>query len=635
MNLRDFAKNNIIRDKETYIGYWLSCMFTVFVFFIFSVNQFHPELNQGPGAVATIMESAQVIVVLFAIFFLGLSINSFLSRRKNMFGVLLMMGMSKKQLRRLIIIENMIIGFSAIIVGILLGLAFGHILVLLMANIINLSSISLYFPIKSIIITIIAFSILFFLIAFFRSQVILKRPIYNLLDVNQNEYGSIRYSRFLSITAIILILLGYALANIHLINRLIPQGFDRLNTLQNSDILHILIGGLVTIGMFLFFTQFSKYFTDKVRRNEEYYLKDTRALWISELMYRLSSNSKTMFISALLLTVAFITTIGTIALNSTAADEVSKTTPFDISYFSFQPNEKEEDNIEFINSNLSEAGISFKLNSVPILQKDNQGKEIIISQDDYNSASNESEKIELTGNEVVSLSNGGSQEEISITDNVTITIVDNRPNIFDSYRYRKVYVVNNELFNQLAQILEHRQTSFLYHFSDTTTNEQARQAATVNREILGSGLSEGNDFLLIQKIERVDLERYTYQVLTYIGIMLSVIFILSAGSLIYFRLLSNVRGSSPTYTNLYKIGLSINKIQEVQRKQFTILFFAPVLFAIVNTFFAVNMLSYLLATSIWKQTILISLVLLVIQILYFYFMNNRFKAKIELILTQK
>ncbi|MDU4715279.1 MAG: FtsX-like permease family protein, partial [Anaerococcus sp.] len=103
MNLRDFAKNNIIRDKETYIGYWLSCMFTVFVFFIFSVNQFHPELNQGPGAVATIMGSAQVIVVLFAIFFLGLSINSFLSRRENMFGVLLMMGMSKKQLRRLII----------------------------------------------------------------------------------------------------------------------------------------------------------------------------------------------------------------------------------------------------------------------------------------------------------------------------------------------------------------------------------------------------------------------------------------------------------------------------------------------------------------------------------------------------
>lgn len=635
MNLRDFAKNNVIRDKETYIGYWLSCMFTVFVFFIFSVNQFHPELNQGPGAVATIMASAQVIVVLFAIFFLGLSINSFLSRRESMFGVLLMMGMSKKQLRKLIIIENMIIGFSAIIVGILLGLAFGHIFVLLMANIINLSSIPFYFPIKSIIVTIIAFSILFFLIAFFRSQVILKRPIYKLLDVNQNEYGSITYSRFLSITAIILILLGYALANINLINRLIPQGFDILNTLQNSDILHILIGGLVTIGMFLFFTQFSKYFTDKVRRIEEYYLKDTRALWVSELMYRLSSNSKTMFISALLLTVAFITTIGTIALNSTAADEVSETTPFDISYFSFQPNEKEEDNIELINSNLSEAGISFQLNSVSILQKGDQAREIIISQEDYNSLFNENEKIELIGNEAVTLSNGRSQKEISITDNVTINIVDNLPNIFDSYRYSDIYVVNNELFNRLAQIFEHTQTAFLYHFSDTTTDEQARQAATLNREILGSGLSEGDDFLLIQKIERVDLERYTYQVLTYIGIMLSVIFILSAGSLIYFRLLNNIRGSSSTYTNLYKIGLSINKIQEMQRKQFIILFFAPVIFAIVNSIFAVNMLSYLLAASIWKQTIIIALVLLVIQILYFYFMNNRFKAKIELILTQK
>ena len=635
MNLRDFAKNNIIRDKETYVGYWLSCMFTVFVFFIFSVNQFHPELNQGPGAVATIMGSAQVIVVLFAIFFLGLSINSFLSRREGIFGVLLMMGMSKKQLRRLIIIENVIIGFSAIIVGILLGLAFGHILVLLMANIINLSSISFYFPIESIVVTIISFSILFFLIAFFQSQVILKRPIYNLINVNQNEYGSITYSRFLSITAIILIFLGYALANVPLINRLIPQGFDCLNTLQNSDILHILIGGLVTIGMFLFFTQFSKYFTDKVRRNEEYYLKDTRALWVSELMYRLSSNSKTMFISALLLTVAFITTIGTIALNSVAADEVSETTPFDISYFSFQPNEKEEDDIDFINFNLNEAGISFQLNSVPILQIGDQARKIIISQEDYNSVSNENEKIELTGNEVITLSNRGSQEEISITDNITITIVDNRPNIFDSYRYSDIYVVNNELFSQLSQIFEHSQTVFLYHFSDTITDKQARQAATVNREILGSGRSEGDDFLLIQKIERVDLERYTYQVLTYIGIMLSVIFILAAGSLIYFRLLSNIRGSSPTYINLYKIGVSIKKIQEVQRKQFTTLFFAPVLFAIVNTIFAVNMLSYLLAAPIWKQTILIASVLLVIQILYFYLMNSRFEAKIELILTQK
>ena len=177
--------------------------------------------------------------------------------------------------------------------------------------------------------------------------------------------------------------------------------------------------------------------------------------------------------------------------------------------------------------------------------------------------------------------------------------------------------------------------SFLYHFSDTITDKQARRAATVNREILGSGRSEGDDFLLIQKIERVDLERYTYQVLTYIGIMLSVIFILAAGSLIYFRLLSNIRGSSSTYINLYKIGVSIKKIQEVQRKQFTTLFFAPVLFAIVNTIFAVNMLSYLLAAPIWKQTILIASVLLVIQILYFYFMNSRFEAKIELILTQK
>lgn len=79
MTLGKFSFKNIKEHLEQYMGYWLSCVTTVFIFFIFSMNQYHPELNQGPGAIATIMQGAQLIVLIFAIFFLSLSINAFLT----------------------------------------------------------------------------------------------------------------------------------------------------------------------------------------------------------------------------------------------------------------------------------------------------------------------------------------------------------------------------------------------------------------------------------------------------------------------------------------------------------------------------------------------------------------------------
>lgn len=631
MRLQDFAKNNVLRDKETYIGYWFSCMFTVFVFFIFSVNQFHPELNKGPGAVATIMGSAQVIVILFSIFFLGLSIKSFSLKRESMFGILLMLGMTKKQLKRLLLLENILIGFTSMFVGIFLGIAFGHLLVLVMAKIINLSSISFYFPIQSIIITLIVFSIVFLLVTIINSKSILKKPIYYLININHNEYKKITYSIFLSIMSIVFIFIGYGLANISLFRRLINNKSDFLNIIQNYDKLHYLIGLTVVIGMYLFFSNYSKYFLDKLKSKENYF-KGTNVLWISELKYRLSSNSKTMFISALLLTVAFVTIIGTITLNSTADDEVSKTTPFDLAYFSILPNDKEENNINLINNNLSKSNINYNLNIINILKNNKKEREIIISQEDYNNVSND--KIHLNNNDAIKLSDKNFKGLISLDDKIEINIIDNKPNVFDSYRYRSVYVVSDELFNILSKKFEHSQRAFLYHFLENTSNEQARKVASVNREILGSGYSEGNNFLLIQKIERIDLEKYTYQVLTYIGIMLSIIFILAAGSLTYFRLLSNIRSSDKTYINIYKIGLSIREIKSLQSKQFKILFFAPVIFSLINTIFAINILSYVLSASIWKQTIIIALLLLIIQIIYFNIVNSHFKLKIELILTQ-
>lgn len=45
MTLFDFARNNISRDRRNYIYYFISCIFSVFVFFLFTVLSFHPAMS--------------------------------------------------------------------------------------------------------------------------------------------------------------------------------------------------------------------------------------------------------------------------------------------------------------------------------------------------------------------------------------------------------------------------------------------------------------------------------------------------------------------------------------------------------------------------------------------------------------
>ena len=47
MTFRQFAFNNVLRNKRLYIAYFLSSLFTVMVFFTFAIFAFHPAFTDG------------------------------------------------------------------------------------------------------------------------------------------------------------------------------------------------------------------------------------------------------------------------------------------------------------------------------------------------------------------------------------------------------------------------------------------------------------------------------------------------------------------------------------------------------------------------------------------------------------
>ncbi len=84
------------------------------------------------------MSFAQSIIYVFTFFFILYSMGMFLKTRKRELGILMMLGMTKYQLKRLIFFENIMIGIGAIIFGILSGMLFSGVLIFVAPMILKL-----------------------------------------------------------------------------------------------------------------------------------------------------------------------------------------------------------------------------------------------------------------------------------------------------------------------------------------------------------------------------------------------------------------------------------------------------------------------------------------------------------------
>ncbi len=116
MTFWQFAFKNVSRNARAYFAYFVSSAFSIAIFFSFAVYLFHPKLHMTDVnyALNILMTISEVVIVFFSFFFLLYSIGTFLKVRKKQFGILTVLGISQKQLKRLIFIENMLIGVLSI-----------------------------------------------------------------------------------------------------------------------------------------------------------------------------------------------------------------------------------------------------------------------------------------------------------------------------------------------------------------------------------------------------------------------------------------------------------------------------------------------------------------------------------------
>lgn len=298
MSFNHIVIQNILRDKWTYVSYFLSSMFSIIIFFLFSVIVFHPSLtNLDPDSTLGLaLMLASLLVYLFSFIYIAYSILAFLKKKTKTLGIFMITGASMKQIRTLVFRENILIGVLAIITAVILGLVISPLFLMGAKVVLNAETFDMYVPIKAIMLTIGLFLVLFIVISKVMTRFINKEASIQLLKSDVVIEKSIKpHYLLLFISIMISTTLVYLLKIDH----------DIVGNLGILFYVVFFVSVLCTI--YLIISQ-GMHFLLKAFEGSSAYMKRTNMLLASNLNAKMKSHANMLFLITILLSGVFLCT---------------------------------------------------------------------------------------------------------------------------------------------------------------------------------------------------------------------------------------------------------------------------------------------------------------------------------------
>ena len=86
------------------------------------------------------------------------------------------------------------------------------------------------------------------------------------------------------------------------------------------------------------------------------------------------------------------------------------------------------------------------------------------------------------------------------------------------------------------------------------------------------------------------------------------------------------------FSSIAKMGLTVKELKKVLTRQTAILFFAPIIVALIHRAVALTALSNLFEFNIFKESVMVLGVFLIIQIIYFFIVRFFYTKQIQAVI---
>ncbi len=654
MTLRDIAYKNIKGNFNRYVMYYLSNTLVVLVFFIFANFIFNPTVSNvktlGTKGIlaANTMIVCEVLILVFTFLFTFYSISNFLKSREKEFGLLSMFGLTKAEIRRYVIYENLFVSFISIISGLLLGALFSKLFFMAITVIMVLDvEIPFLISTKALVITALSFVGLFQGISFIVTFRIKNNNIAELLKGARIAQPIPKFSVVKTVLAILFIAIGYGLAvlsGVMIILTMFPVLF------------------FTVTGTYFLFSQFSVFVTSKLKRNKKVFYNGTNMITLSQIIYKLKDNAKVLFIVSILGAITLTASASVYSVQQSIKAKIQLSHPHDISFMEtgiglndMSILQKSEEIIEKHGNELSNK------NQVVLLKAKNHDKPVndhkeknpyrkpniedfyVMSNSDYNLLAEQfrKEKITLTEGKVYVNSYefvimGGKNEKLFIDNEFLTLIINGEPNKFKLVGEETGGVIDGDRNKTNVAIVS--DVDFEKFKSNTPKEEQIMyygynikdwlKSANAVKEI-GSIVPQNDNIFFSEKITDFADIMQTTSLFLFIGTFISILFFIATGSIIYFKMFNEIQKDRQEFISLRKMGMTDGEMRKIISTQSFIVFFLPFIVTFSHASFALIALSNLLSDDITLYFLTIAAIYLVFQTFYYVFAKTMYTKQIR------
>lgn len=309
------AFTNIKNNKTLYMPYIISGMVMIAMFYVMMFLNNSKGLGKVPGAeiLVDIMGLGCGIIAIFSYIFLFYTNSFIIKRRKKEVGIYNILGMEKRHIARVLIIETLTVVLAAIVSGIIAGILFSKLMIMFLYRIINIKAqINFAVSTSAVVNTIIIFGVLYFLTLIYNlMQVKLANPIELLRGGNVGEKEP-KSKWLITIIGLGCLAGGYYIA------------ITTKSPLQVLSLFFVAVL-LVIVGTYLLFISGSIVILKALRKNKKFYYNKKHFAAVSGMIYRMKQNAGGLASICVLSTMVLVVVSTTVSMYAGMEGELKAT----------------------------------------------------------------------------------------------------------------------------------------------------------------------------------------------------------------------------------------------------------------------------------------------------------------------
>ena len=620
------AKQNIRNNKSTYIPYMITCIFCIAMIYMMEFLRDCPTLDQAvrqADEVRMIVFTGEIVVEIFCIIFLIYSNSFLMKRRQKEIGLYNILGLERNHIGIVMFLETIITSIGSLAGGIAAGIIGSKLALLLLLKLLHIPSVlGFYISVKGIFTCLFMFGIVFLMILFLNlAKIHLSRPVELLRGNNTGEKEPV-VKWLMALIGFICLGAGYYLA-------------VTTESPIKAITIFLLAVILVMAGTYLLFTAGSIVILKFLRRRKSFYYRTGNFISISGMLYRMKQNAIGLASICILSTGVLLMISMTVSIYFGMNDIMLNRYPYDVDMSVTSISEEEcQTAIEAFEKAIADNKVPVE-KSVEEIYLDivcsKNGDQILIKPANTirNSDSvlvlsllNQAEYERLTGisanlndGEIFTWYPSAVQKDSVTVDETEFTVkkwLDKNPLTCgeDAVSDNAVLVVTDEDFKKFDEMRTEMYKGVssapagedltLHLGLDITGSETDKiDFGTPVMEVVkdlkkNGGLSENS--WITSGIRQQEYESYYADngSLLFIGIFLGSLFLMGTAMIIYYKQISEGYEDQKRFEIMQKVGLSRREVRSSVRRQILMVFFLPLLMAMLHITMAFPMIRRML-----------------------------------------